>query len=960
MAFDVRAMENIATAPATRRDRIAAAWLGGVTIAGFAAMIPFADVKLPANASFIPTAISFAVFAQVLTAVLFYVQYRIARSSQLALMTIAYTASSVMSFFYILTFPNAFAPMGLFHANAQSAAWISTFERSLVIALLVAFVFADRFGWRVGRIGVRAFALAVGLVVCTAIFVAINLDLPRLIAGENATALREVAIIPASVAGVFIVICTLVLSGLRTVTQVWLIDVGLLYLAEMFSNSIFSGGRYTVGWYAGRSFSVLAASVLLAVFMFKINDLLIRITGRNRALTERTVVAESEVARGELRYRSLANIVPQLIWTASADGVVDYVNDRWVAFTGLDLEDTATRGWRAALDHSAPVTMRDPWRESLRNGVALNGEFRFREGATGRRRWFLVNVTPLRDGGGIVRWIASCTDIDASKRIEEREVFLATAGDRLSASLDLQATLATIADLVLGRMASWLRVDLVDDDGRFVNALAISDSTPETTALVHLRGRRVESPLENLFTTAHARREPVFFDDVALLAGGATVEGTIAIVVPLSSGDAVLGALTLVHRDRPSPDADDVALARDFGRRAAQALDHARLYERERLTADVLQRAMLPQSMPSIGNVTFSASYSAASESRHVGGDFYDAFLLPDGRVALTIGDVTGHGLEAAVIMGEIRQSLRAAAFAYAGPSSILDRASRQLTASGRAVFATAVFGVLDTATGVFDYATAGHPSPIVYNGHAIIRLASAGLPIGLRDDEGVDFSVTLPPECTIVLFTDGLLEFTRDLDEGERRIERAVSELATEHAGDLAHVLMERVLGSDTATDDIAILTASVRELPRRETGEMREWRFSSNDRATAALVRREVGALAGAWTGEPARAGDSELAFGEAYSNVVRHAPGPVTVRVQSGREGVRVSVADHGPGFDDRGIPHDELAESGRGLKLLRALADFVLIEPNVEGGTTVSVIFATPLALRRNAERAFDGS
>ena len=107
-------------------------------------------------------------------------------------------------------------------------------------------------------------------------------------------------------------------------------------------------------------------------------------------------------------------------------------------------------------------------------------------------------------------------------------------------------------------------------------------------------------------------------------------------------------------------------------------------YRREHIVASTLQRAMLPSALPLLPDIRFSASYSAASESQRVGGDFYDAFELPDGRVALTIGDVTGHGLEAAVIMGEIRQALRAASFESADPSAILDRASRLLIASGR------------------------------------------------------------------------------------------------------------------------------------------------------------------------------------------------------------------------------------------------------------------------------------
>jgi serine phosphatase RsbU (regulator of sigma subunit)/anti-sigma regulatory factor (Ser/Thr protein kinase) len=463
-------------------------------------------------------------------------------------------------------------------------------------------------------------------------------------------------------------------------------------------------------------------------------------------------------------------------------------------------------------------------------------------------------------------------------------------------------------------------------------------------------GRPVEAPLARLLFDALERREPQTGADVAVLRGpSAGVRDGNAIVVPLVSADAPLGALTLVHTGASYPDAEDVAIARDFGRRAAQALDHARRYERERATADSFQRAMLPQVLPDLPNVSFSASYSAASESRRVGGDFYDAFPLADGRVALTIGDVTGHGLEAAVIMGEIRQSLRAAAsFENASPASVLNRASRLLVASGRSVFVTAVFGVLDTRTGLFEYATAGHPSPVVSDGRSLTRLAGAGLPIGLRDDDGVDFALTLPPACAIVLYTDGLIEFARDLAEGERRLDAAILGQARLRGDGAAAQIMSQVLRDDQATDDIAVLTATIHGLPEPRS-DMRAWRFASDDARTAVMVRHEIGSLVAAWTGDDARRFSAELAFGELFSNVLRHAPGVAGVRVIATARGVELSVNDRGSGFAEPGSPADMFAESGRGLQIVRALCDEVTIERNDYGGTTVCVVFSRAAAV-----------
>ncbi len=945
MTFDVRAMENIATAPASDGERVAGRWGAGIAAALFAVMLPFGYHQLPPTAAFVPAVIGAGVLAQFLTALLFYVQYRIARSPQLAVLTIGYAASAYLTLFYILTFPNVFSPSGLFHATMQTAAWASSFEKLGFGLFLVIFALVSRPGIAMSRAAARVAAAAVALVLVCISYASIAAPLPHLLDEHvHATRFFELAVEPVQFA-LYGIALVLLLAGRRpTVTQVWLVVVVLLRILEACTVTGSGAGRYTLFWYLGRTFMLASASVMLGVFLVKLNDLLLRLARRNLALTERTEVAELELAEGELRYRTLANVVPQLIWSANADGDVDYVNDRWIVYTGLNARETRQVGWRGALDDSQPTSLNDAWHASLRSGQPFSGEYQLREGRSGRMRWFLITAIAVRDlGGAVTRWIGSCTDIDQQKRIEEREAFLARAGDRLSASLDMNATLDTIAALVVGRMAAWARVDLLDDENRFVAVTVASSDTDEERALRTLLGRAAGDRLDEILSAAQARREPVVDRDRRELAGDVPgVRTGTAIIVPLTSGDTFLGTLTLVRADRGTPEPDEIGVARDFGRRAAQALDHARLYERERSTADALQRAMLPLALPQLPDVAFSASYSAASESQRVGGDFYDAFALPDGRVALTIGDVTGHGLEAAVIMGEIRQTLRAASFERAEPAAILDRASKLLVASGRSVFVTAIFGVLDTHTGRFEYATAGHPAPLVYDGTKLQRLATSGLPIGLRDDEGVDFALTLPPHCTLVLYTDGLLEFSRDLDDGERRIEAAIRDLDVDDSDHLAGSIMKRVLRDDDPTDDIAILTATLGALAATAPFEDREWRFRSSDARTATLVRHEIGELVAGWTGRDDAFLESELVFGELFSNVVRHAPGAIAVRAAATPNGAELVVSDRGAGFPAVVGAADQFAESGRGLHLVRTLGDSVRIEPS-PSGTSITVAF-----------------
>jgi anti-sigma regulatory factor (Ser/Thr protein kinase) len=792
MAFDVRAMENIATAPASRNDRIVAAWVACGILVAFIALVPFSGVQYVPTTAFVPAVLSAAVLAQILTALLFYLQYRIARQSQLALLSLAYASSAALTLCYMLTFPQVFSATGLLHASPQTAAWLNVFERENFGVLLIAFALADRFGWSTGRAQVRWLAGVIAVWVALLVVAAIAAPLPELVTGAHASAFFYRAILPLNIVTALAAMLMLATSGLRTVTQIWLLVVALFYFCQTMANSAFSGTRYSLGWYGGRSFVFGGATVILAVFLVKINDLVVRLTSRN--------------AEGERRYRSL------------------------------------------------------------------------------------------------------------ERRTRERAAFLAAAGNRLSASLDLETTVTTISEVLTGTIVAWSRVDLVGEDGRF-------DGAAGSVRLAEVL----------------AGGEPVIESDLEQL--GAPSLGGRAMVLPLVSGNVPLGTLTLAYADPAHPDVEHIAIASDFGRRAALALDHARRYERERTTADSFQRAMLPAVLPHLANVSFSASYSAASESRRVGGDFYDAFLLPNGRVALTIGDVTGHGLEAAVIMGEIRQSLRAVgSFEDAAPSQILDRASRLLIDSGRSVFVTAVYGVLDPRTGIFEYATAGHPSPVVYDGMGLLRLAGSGLPIGLRDGEDVDFSLALPAASTIVLYTDGLIEFGRDLDEGERRLDEAIVSLNGMGAG-IAGTIMQRVLGDDQATDDIAILTATIRTLPERAYDEMRGWKFSSSDESTAVLVRHEVGALVAAWTGNAAHGPAGEVAFGELFSNVVRYAPGPLEVRLIATAGGTELSVSDRGPGMPAALHAPEALAESGRGLHLVRELADDMTIEPAPSAGTTV---------------------
>ncbi len=940
-AFEARAIENIATAPATAWDRRGALVSIAVILALFGVSIPFARVWLGGGEALLPTLVGIEILALVLTSILFYVQYRIERDIKLALLALAYGVAAFEQGLYLLTFPGLYVS-GNVGGGAQTAAWAFVAAQVGFAGFAFAEGVAARTGAQLSRDAIRRLAALtiIALIAVSLLLTVGQTILPSATEGSQWTTLWTNVVSPVTCGLLFI--AALVVAGRwRTVTEIWITVVLLARCISTVAGPQFAAGRFSVNWYAARVEELIASTVVLFVFLVKINDLMLRLAARSRSTAE-------ALAFGEARYGALANVVPQLIWTTNPTGEVEYVNDRWTAYTGYDALATREGGWRASIDPEQEGDIRERWMQSLRSGEPFVGEYRIREGSTGRYRWFLVNAVPVRNRRSEVQtWIGTCTDIDAQKRLEDREAFLARAGERLGASLDVSATVQAITALLLPRFADRTWIALLDDEGRYVLSGVGSSDPSDELGIRRWIGSALQPALHDAVASVIELGEPLVIDKpdrfpdpwLREVAAGA------AMIVPLVSGDVPIGALALVRNNGRAYDADDVGLVREFARRAALSLEHARLYERERSTADALQRAMLPAQLPLLPGVDFSASYSAASESQRVGGDFYDAFELPDGRVALTIGDVTGHGLEAAVIMGEIRQAIRAASFEAAEPSAILDRASRLLVASGRSVFVTAIFGVLDLVTGRFVYATAGHPPALLYERGGMRRLQASGLPIGLREDEGVDFVVQLHAPCSLVLYTDGLLEFARDIAEGERRIENAIRTLASEEIDHFANALMKAVLGDDEASDDIAILTVRIERFSAPLPGDEREWRFSSDDGRTGALVRHEVGDLVSAWTGrEDARFG-SELAFGELVANAVRHAPGEVLVTVRTdGNGNATLIVEDSGRGFVPDVRRLDPFAESGRGLSLVDAVSDGLTIEPSGRGGARATVVFA----------------
>jgi stage II sporulation SpoE-like protein/histidine kinase-like protein len=343
--------------------------------------------------------------------------------------------------------------------------------------------------------------------------------------------------------------------------------------------------------------------------------------------------------------------------------------------------------------------------------------------------------------------------------------------------------------------------------------------------------------------------------------------------------------------------------------RVAVSVDAAQVYAREHHVADTLQRALLPERLPVDDRLAFDAAYMPGAQEAIVGGDWYDAFRLPDGRIAFSIGDVAGHGLRAAIVMGEVRQAFRAAALNPNSPSLVLERANTIVNMRANPVMVTAMFGIVDPRDGTVTYASAGHPAPLLALPCGVVSmLPKDGVPLGIVDSIGAtDWTFTLPPGALFTAYTDGLIEYSRDVIEGEERLLAAAREGVVRIDAEPARALLRRIFANRENTDDVATLTVASADVPSTTFA----FTFSALPMALDDDGRFSL-----------------LTAVGEAVANAVEHAylgpPGLVRVHAHAGDDNLVVTVED-----DGKWKPAQRRDERGRGLPLMRALMDGVEI-------------------------------
>jgi sigma-B regulation protein RsbU (phosphoserine phosphatase) len=382
--------------------------------------------------------------------------------------------------------------------------------------------------------------------------------------------------------------------------------------------------------------------------------------------------------------------------------------------------------------------------------------------------------------------------------------FLAEASELLAHSLDVELTMALIPQLVVPRLGRWCAIHTTDEWG----ALRLAAAThADEAALPWLYSVLRETGPDSV--AARLRDASRTGSQVPL---GPPAEG---IAVPLAARGARLGTLSVGRRVGQRHEPDEIAVLEDVARRAALAIDNARIHAERRHVAQTLQQSLLPPVLPVVSGVGFAAEYVPAGGNSEVGGDFYDVVLLPDGRWLVVIGDVSGKGVQAAAVTGLVRDVIRVLVRDGRSPADTLARLNETLVERGGGRYCTlALAAVGHGADGMLDVSLhlAGHDRPVLVRGDGRASLVGAGgTALGLLEEiTSPSVSLALAPGDALVFYTDGVTERRRGRELfGVDRLRDAAAPLAGYSADVVAARLRTATLGfsGEEPRDDIAIL---------------------------------------------------------------------------------------------------------------------------------------------------------
>nr|WP_234362371.1 SpoIIE family protein phosphatase [Streptomyces sp. IMTB 1903] len=403
--------------------------------------------------------------------------------------------------------------------------------------------------------------------------------------------------------------------------------------------------------------------------------------------------------------------------------------------------------------------------------------------------------------------------------------------------------------------------------------------------------------------------------------------GNRAVLAPLRGRRRVIGAAVFLRSpERPAFEQNDLLVAAQLATHTALGIDKAVLYGREAYIADELQRTMLPDSLPQPTGVRLASRYLPAAETARVGGDWYDAIPLPGSRVALVVGDVMGHSMTSAAIMGQLRTTAQTLAQLDLPPAEVLHHLDEQAQRLGTDRMATCMYAVYDPVAHRITIANAGHPPPVLLHlgGRAEVLRVPPGAPIGVG---GVDFEAVeldAPAGATLLLYTDGLVESRlRDVWTGIEQLRERLATTAQltglDHPPPLEALCDDvlDMLGPGDRDDDIALLAARFDGIAPSDVA---YW-FLDPEETAPGRARRFARRALTRW-GLEELSDSLELLVSEVVTNAVRYAERPVTLRL------LRTDVLRCEVGDDSPQLPRQRRArdtdEGGRGLFLVNRLA------------------------------------
>jgi serine phosphatase RsbU (regulator of sigma subunit)/PAS domain-containing protein len=534
--------------------------------------------------------------------------------------------------------------------------------------------------------------------------------------------------------------------------------------------------------------------------------------------------------------------MPNAFFSLDADLTVTYINAEGERLLRASRNDVLGNHFLAAFPEAAGSPFEHYFLRAIESGRSVV----FEDYYAPFDAWFEVHAWPDRDGLNVY-----FSDVSARRNAERRQAealdearqaharlsFMADIGDRLHGAASRTELYDRLAEAVTAMVADWTTITV--PAGQELIRVAASHRDPVLNGLAKRLVGGYPHPFDGPSpgVVVYASRQPLRLaqmaghivtdldDSIASAAYGRTLQllgDGPGLIMPIFSKGEVAAVLTMARTGGESFSDDDVAVLTQVTGRVSELLDEALHLETQRETASALQAAALPRTLPSSNRLGLAAGYRAATEGTQVGGDWYDAFELPSGRVVLVVGDAAGHGLRAAALMTQMRNALRAHLFDSFGPSESIAKLSSFIATQEPEAFATIICVEIDPITGEGIWASAGHPAPILLrrNGTSLHLRGKPAPPIGSADPlsshRPVEHPFTLNAGDRLVMFTDGLFERRGiDLEIGLTHLMLTTEETRTIGDPEAAcHSILQRML-ADTHEDDVCLLIADFRSVP-------------------------------------------------------------------------------------------------------------------------------------------------